>query len=301
MNLERDIHQILEDQQCKIQEAAMIVGFEDTGDSFNHKYWHSSVISSDGFPLSGGFSSDRYAARKIAIAEFLEFNEVRNLAREDSAGNWALDLFPTNCGFAVGFDEFNTRLRSIREAAERWVMSKWIDEHYYIPDINAGELFPNLSGPAKFFVSQFDEVLFFKIAVTVLLDGHFYQIEVAQTMGLKGKGIYPGSSAQGSEIGNENGIWEHALLESFRHLQGVKNNPVCNREGIFPDNRINFFAKNGRIALQQIAKANRQDWPLPRIKLHKWVSLYNGEVYLARTIIDGWNSWHTGPLDRFLY
>lgn len=259
------------------------------------EFWHSTVLDDNQNPVSAGFGSNLNMSRKIAISEFLErtfYHKIKAEQNNDKE-NWGLDIIPTACGFAAGFDRPNTIHRSIAEATERWVMSKWIDDGYYIREVPLSEINSELDEVSNFFMSYFDRVLFFEKDVVVNLTGINFKIRVVQTMGLKGNGIYPGSSAQ-----IENNIWQHALLESVRHLLLVKNNNPINR---FPENKIRFFSNNSNLALNVISKAKITDWPIPKVLMHKSIGLENNSYFIARTILSGWNSWHLGPIERFLY
>lgn len=260
------------------------------------QFWHCSIIDEKSFPISGGFGGSREHARKIAIAEFLERMNYYKIYRAPEAHKeWGLDSVSTACGFAVGFHRENTILRSIAEAHERWVMSKWIDEDYFIQELSAEEVEKKLDPVSKFFASHFDKILYFKKDLAVQLDDKWITLEIGQTMCLKDNGIFPGSSAQKTG-GN---LWQHALLESFRHFLAIKNNP--DRGDVFPDNKVHFFAKNATIALEQIHRPKKIQWPVPKIKLHRCTHVEDGNYFLARTIVDGWKTWNQGPLERFLY
>jgi hypothetical protein len=260
------------------------------------QFWHCSILDEQSFPISGGFGSTRDHARKIAISEFLErMNYHRFYRNTEQHKDWGLDLISTACGFAVGFHKENTILRSIAEAHERWVMSKWIDGDYLIEEIPAEAINSSLDPISKFFASHFDKVLYFKKDLAIQLEEKWIKLEVGQTMGLKDNGIYPGSSAQKTG-GN---LWQHSLLESFRHYLAVKNNP--DRGDTFPDNKVHFFSKNAHIALEQIYKPKKIPWPISQIKFHRCEHIEDGDYFLARTIVDGWRTWNQGPLERFLY
>ncbi len=282
------IEQLLLKFECQIEES---IFYEDSFVQF----WHSAVIDKNGNPISGGFSFDKMQARKIALAEFIERKKVNELfsISDRSKKIWGFDLIPTACGFAAGFNLQNTIQRSINEAVERWVMSKWIDDGYQIEQMNQSDI-KGLDPASEFFISQFDEVLFFKKEVAIQTNDQFQKITVGQTMGLTEFGIFPGSSAQFSH----GQVWQHALLESYRHFLGVKNNPDFST---FPGNKVLFFARNKQIALDQINKATKEIWPTPEIILHQNQSFASDSYFLARTIISGWQSWNLGPIERFLY
>lgn len=274
---------------CTIQEAEV---FGESPVSF----WHSNILDKNGNSISSGFSKNRNNARKIAIAEFLERRTCEELnANKESFYEWGFDKIPTACGFAAGFNKKNTVVRSINEAAERWVMSNWIDNQRYIEQIDQKLVSATLDPISKFFLSQFEEVLFFSKKIIISLGNSYFSVTVAQTMGIIDGGIYPGSSAQTTG----GSIWQHALLESFRHLLIIKNNQE--QPNTFPDNKVRYFSKNATSALNQIKNATNTNWTVPNVVLHKCNAFENGDYFLARTILDGWKSWHDGPIERFLY
>ena len=261
------------------------------------QFWHSNIIDSSGHSLGAGFGKDRLYARKIACAEFLERRKFREIAAESNheRDSWGLNQIPTACGFAAGFDRTNTIIRSVTEATERWVMSKWIDDDCKIDEISYATITNELDEASKFMASQFESVRLFKKNVSLKLGDMPVEICVAQTFGLLNDGIYPGSSAQAA-VGP---IWQHAFLESFRHLLFVRNNPV--RPDRFPDDKIHFFSKNASVALAQIDRTKGNPWPTPVIGFHRIEHFEDFNFFLARTILNGWSSWNLGPMTRFLY
>lgn len=279
---------ILNSDGCTLEESIM-------SDTTRRPFWHCSVIDSNRHPVSGGFNEDRMQARKVAIAEYLERRKFHELSRSSDAVRtaWGFNIIPTACGYAVGFDKTNTVIRSIQEAIERWVMSKWIDDRLCIPELRISDIL--LDEASSFLVKQFDSVLFFKKGVLVPFNNGVLKVNVCQTMGLSKGGIFPGSSAQDTG-GN---LWQHALVESYRHLLAVRNNP--DRGDMFPDNRVRYFSTHADEALEQIHQANGTNWPTPEIIFHRTESFEDGQYFLARTILNGWKNWNSGPINRFLY
>lgn len=55
-----------------------------------------------------------------------------------------MNLVPTGCGFAAGFDQRNTILRSVGKSLESWAMSKWIDENSKLDQLNKTEVISNI-------------------------------------------------------------------------------------------------------------------------------------------------------------
>ncbi|RZJ34841.1 MAG: hypothetical protein EOO18_08245 [Chryseobacterium sp.] len=260
-------------------------------------FWHSSIMDSKGNSISSGFGAEKFYARKIAIAEYLERRHFREIANgpETIKKKWGIPIISTACGFAGGFDRKNAILRSLGEAAERWVMSKWIDDGFYIQELHLHEIEKELDPVSKFIVRKFDRVLFYRHTVSFNFGNLPIKVEVGQTMGLSDEGIFPGSSAQ--ILGGS--VWQHALVESFRHFLFVKNNP--RRPGRFPDDKIHYFASNASVALNRIQAAENIHWPNPELILQADESFLDGSFFLSRSIFGGWKSWNEGPIERFLY
>lgn len=281
------LDQQFQEKGFRIEEASLLA-------DHSLDYWHSTILDRDTFPVAGGFASDRMQARKIAIAEFLERKTFREISQsDDEKKKWGLDLIPTACGFAAGFDRTNTILRALFEACERWVMSKWIDDGFYIEEIPSDKI--NLDPVSQFFAKKFIEVKFYKKKINVFFHGKIIEVEVAQTMGFTKEGIFPGSSAQV----NDGSIWQHSLLESYRHLLAIQNNTVGFDK--FPGDKALFFSKNKDIAISQIKNANQEKWPIPEVIFERIESKHHEQCYVGRVILKGWRSWHEGPLERFLY
>lgn len=286
--MNKDILKLALEKKLKIEEYNLI---KDSGDEF----WHT-TISVDNIPLSGGFGQTKNHSRKVAYSEYLERTKFIEIANAEMTNKklWGLDIIPTGCGFAAGFDLRNTIIRSLGEALERWVISKWIDENFLLSEKNENEIVPTLDKASLWYLSQFSEVKFYHKEVVVEFDNTFYKFEVGVTICLKNQGVYIGSSAQYG-CGN---IWQHAFIESYRHLR-IANTKAP--KSTFPYNRILFFSNNSKIALNTIEKAHKKTWPLPEVTFHKNEFFEKEDFYLSRTIIGGWKSWHLGAIERFLY
>jgi hypothetical protein len=259
-------------------------------------YWHCCIQGQNPLDYSAaGFSRSKNLARSIAYSEFLErskFIEIKQLSVLGKS-DWGLDLIPTGCGFAGGFNLRNAVIRSIGESLERWCMSKWVDEKYYIEKLDFASI--KLDSPSKWFCNQFESVDFYKLDTIVEYGKKFFKFTIFFTICFINKGAFPGCSFTNSKDEN----WQHALLESFRHLLVVKNSAPTNT---FPDNRIRYFSINAEKAIQQIPQRNeKKDWPYPKIIFHNFKEYKEEKFFLARTIVDGWTSWNKGPIERFVY
>lgn len=260
-------------------------------------YWHTTFIDTSGQPLSCGFGKDQFYSRKIAYSEFLErkaFLEIKN-SDESIQEKWGINLIPTACGFAAGFNQANTVFRSMAEGFERWVMSQWIDEGKHIEQIKRDHVLARLDPASRWFRDQFDDVQFYLKEVVVPFNQEFMKLRVAFTIARKDGGVFPGMSCR---IQDDDCLWQHALVESYRNLLVSINTPAT---GFFPSDKIHFFAKNADVAFDQINRANDEQWTLPRISLHRSEYLAMHDVFISRTIFQGWKSWNAGPVERFLY
>ncbi len=190
--------------------------------------WLSTIKLKSGEPIGGGCSHSRDTARRIAVAETLERVMFEKIFNSELKNDFLINEFPSTSGFACGFDESKTLLRAICEAAERWVWSKWIDEHCLIERsrVNSNKM-PKI---AQHFYDQFDEVHFFyrKFLIEHEKVG-ILPLQIGITIGIKDGGVFPGS-----RVGSlKDDLWTHALLESWRHLHIFnskkynKHTPIC--------------------------------------------------------------------------
>ncbi|MBC7458515.1 MAG: hypothetical protein H7235_09565 [Bdellovibrionaceae bacterium] len=284
-----DVLKIIESNNLVLQEYNLLA---ESGEN----YWHSNFLDKNGFSVASGFGDSINVSRKIAFSEFLErskFNEIK-LGSDELRQKWGFSINSMGCGFAAGFDLKNTVNRSLSEGVERWVMSKWIDEGLHIEQLNSKCVFESLDDVSKWFCRQFDTVLFFEKTIVVEFFNVFHKIKVGFSMGLKAGGIYPGSSAQVTG----GSVWQHALLESYRHLLVVKNSVVASS---YPENRIRFFSKNAAVALAKLDSAKNKKWPDSEILFHECEAFQGNSYFVARTILKGWSPWNLGPVERFLY
>ncbi|MGZ3791635.1 MAG: YcaO-like family protein [Bdellovibrio sp.] len=257
----------------------------------NEVAWHCTTILDGKQGFSGGFHKDRIIARKIALSEFIERTLVKQLAKQKQV-DWHFDKVPTGCGFAVGFNRETTLFRSLCEAIERWALSKWVDENFDIPRVHA-----KLNSPSsRFFASNFDKVDYFLQKVPVKVDENkIVVISVGAVIGHINDGIFLGSRAS-LDIDD---VWEHSLVEAYRHLLIVKNGT---ESSVFPFNRIFYFAKNKNETLKQINAAKKHSFPAPTIEFQRIERIpQDNSIFIARTILSGGIPWHLGPVSRFLY
>jgi hypothetical protein len=252
--------------------------------------WHcATVTQNEGF--SGGFHRDRMTARKIAIAEFIERTYVNSLFKTNFK-EWQFNKVPTGCGFAVGFNKESTTFRSVCEAVERWTLSKWIDEGFIMDKVK-----PSIKLKSSIFFSEsFESLEYFQKYIAVKInDTQILTINVGAVVGYLGNGAYMGSRAS---LDIED-VWEHSLLEAYRHFLIVKNSQESSE---FPFNRIFHFGRHKEDAVEQIRAANRSCFPVATIDFQKIEPIAEDKnIFIARTILAGGKPWNQGPTSRFLY
>lgn len=296
--------------------------------------YHHSVLGKDNLPLSSGCHYDKNTAKRIAICEFAERAFVQNIFNSKISNpklfeQFLLNDYPTTSGFAAGFENEATKFRSICEAIERWIWSKWIDEKYRIPKEDKSMI--AFSPLAQKFLEAFDEVLLFRVPIIEkivtlqrdLLNNSFddalnQKIHVSPLcftvcLGIKDEGVFPGSRV--SSIYDD--IWTHPVIEAWRHLQIFNfNSKNCNT-AFYSDaylnktqkksdkviiDRINYFGCNKNLALQTINEATKKFNLIPALKvLTQLEQNITQPFYLWRAICHDYIPWHLGGVDRFVY
>ena len=257
--------------------------------------WHVVLFDQGKNALGGGFHELKETARRIAIAEAAERKLVSSLRESALATNFQLNIHPTTCGFAAGFDSEKTRQRAIAEAVERWAWSKWIDEYYVMNKLKLETI--KLSQHGKFISSFFDSVIYFGQTIdTSGIPDFVNSIEIGIVIGFKGDGAFPGSRVAVTK----DEIWDHAFIEAWRHLE-ISKKYKGSIEDPFPYGRIFHFAKNASEALTQIDKANKVQWPSPCASLILEHQTNIKELHLWRAIMKDFISWGTGDQKRFVY
>lgn len=256
--------------------------------------WEAILIDRDKNVLGGAISDSKEKCIQIAYAETLERYFVKNLNIRDQQ-RFLTDLYPTSCGFAFGFEEKGTYNRAFNEALERWVWSKWIDEHFLLAKRDGATI--KHTSLASYFVDAFDEVLFFSREFDLdHLGGGRRQIGI--TIGLFENGAFAGSKV--SMIGED--VWTHALSESFRHKNlylKIRDHHKSD-EGVVK-NRLIYFGAHQKEAIDQIDKMALEEWPRPEILLQKRVELPFESLFLYRILFENFMSWHLGEEKRFVY
>jgi len=259
--------------------------------------WHVCITTQAGY-MGGGVNADRNNARKIAIAEILERKSVNDINHSPLRSEFKLDFSPSTCGFAAGFESRTTRLRSVSEAIERWAWSKWIDDGYFISEVSVS---PNsLSDIAKLLLSEFDQVKFYLIHLnqSEILDFP-KQFFFGAAIGFKNGGAFPGSRISGMA----SDIWEHALVEAWRH-QIIFNDKKNKQDLEAPYDRIIEFGNDGAQATAQIDSADLSTWPKPVLLMEKRLNDFlkdPNRFEIWRCLAKDYIGWELGAKNRFVY
>ncbi|MGK5087007.1 hypothetical protein WDW86_05570 [Bdellovibrionota bacterium FG-2] len=257
--------------------------------------WHSTALSLDGEALGSGLGSEREVSLRIAIAETAERALFRALRSSPDATKFQLDAFPSACGFAAGFDDERTMLRAVSEAVERWAWSKWIDEHYRMPEISmAQEVFSNLG---RFFFEQFEKVRGFRRIFSIDIPGYKkIELQMCVALAYSQQGVFPGSRV----CPVEEDPWQHALIEAWRHrviFEGQENVPP---KSDLVSGRIAFFGRNQRLADQAVVAGQVDHWPTPSLLLLRKLPA-SAPFFLWRGLCSNYLGWHEGDEKRFVF
>lgn len=246
---------------------------------------HQSVgLDNTQYPICGGTAEDLNVARRIAVAEGIERYFVLNQADKQA---WRLDLIPSSCGFAAGFQKAPTQARAIHEAVERWAWSQWIDFKKPIQSI----AHPKISRIGELFTKPFESVRYYQKSISLGADTN---LVLHIVIGLTREGIFPGSRV--CDVSDEG--WTHALTEAWRHYQ-VSLGEMPKKQKKFND-RIFYFAKHRENGLSQIPSESSPDkWTMPSIIFQKQAA-FEG-YFISRAIVGSYTPWTSGDETRFVY
>ncbi len=256
--------------------------------SYISNYFHATCYSREMAVAGSGFAQFRETAKKKAHAELNERLLVRQLLNSTQFKEWGLDFDNSCSGFAVGYFESKSQLRAMAEGIERWTLSRWIDNHYSLPEISITNFSPASVAIQSFFerTSAYLKIVPFQLGNQLLV------MNVAVVLGWKDGGVFAG---YGSKLSANEAI-DHAHIEALRNLVIFRNQP---ERDVFPYNRIKFFAKNASSAAAVIMQTSEGKWPIPRLHLLKSEKFEN--LWLSRAIFEDWTPWQFGSKERFLY
>lgn len=284
-----------------IQDFSHIQEYEIKNSQGNTIGFQSTLITKDNFPFAGGTAFDLNLARRICTAESIERAFFfKSFKSEAESSRLLLKEYPTTCGFAAGFNEKKVIFRSICEAVERWAWSMWIDKGLKISRVN-----PVLNTKlSNYFVDEFDEIIFLK--KTLSLDPNLIPEFVSKdlvwsvVLGIKDGGIFPGSRV--TTTNDE--MWEHALLEAWRHKNIFKNELHEKESRDVFEKRIKYFGNKKDEALKYCEPFKADEFPKPRLRiLEKVVAVSDNEYsyFVFRALCHDYIGWEQGREDRFIY
>jgi hypothetical protein len=254
-------------------------------------------INNSGDSFSGGTSSSKETALRIAIAEAFERSLFYKICENEMTKvEFEINNFPSTSGFAAGYDENPTRFRAICEGVERWAWSKWIDDNFILDPYYE---VPKLSPLSLHLLSDFKDHLWFKKEISIEgFKNEIFNLSIVIFLGITDQGIFPGSRV--STIADE--LYEHPIIEAHRNLINFQlNQESQNAPHDIIEQRTYYFGSNKDIAFNQIKKAHKQDWPQPEILLLKKFDTNIPSVFLYRCLLKDFIGWHEGPKDRFVY
>lgn len=259
--------------------------------------WNAVVETNSNNAFSGGTSSDRETAIRIAIAECFERSIFLKICQQDSADfrTLLLDQHPSSSGFACGFESEATKFRSVCEGIERWAWSQWIDYSYKIKQVDSMEYRSELG---DFLASKFEKFSLFSHDI-------FFQskrFKFVIFVGEKNNGVYAGSRVSTSKDAL---IWEHAIIEAYRNLENFKlfqSQSLKKSDDLdIISARARYFGGHARQAWEQIERAEKGLWKTPEVDVSLFVDTEVPGVFLHRCLMKNFVGWHLGKYDRFVY
>ncbi len=260
--------------------------------------WNAVVETSRNLAFSGGTSSDKDTAIRIALAECFErslFLKIYNM-KTPLFSELLLDKHPSSSGFACGFQKSSTKFRSICEGLERWAWSQWIDSKYIMPKISSID---HASKLTTFLASKFEKHSFF--SKEIYFEGNRYRFVIF--LGEHKSGIFAGSRVSTFLDSN---IWEHALIEAYRNLENFKLFQKNGTAEFFEQldiigKRSRYFGSHAEEAWTQINAAEKELWKQPVAEVSKFVETEIADIYLHRCLMKDYIGWHKGEPNRFVY
>ncbi len=289
MNIEQILKQLA--PQVHKGEDALI------SDNVDNYGWNHTLFDKNLKPLGSGCSTSKNIARRIAIAEVLERALFNKLYSSDLKSDFLLGEYPTTCGFALGFENKPTLIRSMCESFERWAWSKWIDEKLSIPEVRPEQCqFTKLT---RYFIRQFDNILLFhkNIKTELDIDTGLKDLHIGIFLGLKKNGIFPGSRVSFTT----DDVWEHGAIEAFRHYNLFKLVfHDANPQNVI-EQRVKYYSENAEEAIKQIPRTVDINWPTARLRLKKRYNSNIDHCYLWRSLCHDYLGWEKGDVSRFIY
>lgn len=256
------------------------------------------VMLKDGKVFTTGTHPDWDSARRIAIAEALETIGAKTAFQLHNRERLGLAKIPTTSGFAAGFEDEPTKARAICEGLERWAWSQWIDKGHQLPVVSVED--KKLIPIAQELRSKFTKIDFFGRDFGFSIFNENTKISFGVVIAHTRDGVFAGSRATFGED-----RWTHALIECARNFD---NFLLWNSsEEKFKPNvdwftqRVIYFGRNKKLALEAIHASNKEDWPQPVVEILEPVPTEIDSFFLWRCLFKDFVPWHEGPVSRFVY
>lgn len=245
--------------------------------------------------ISDGTSDSKDIALRIALSEDIERLFFRIIAKNDSA-RFLITEYPTTCGFAAGFDQEKTKLRSLCEALERWAWSKWIDDKYILPELNTH---PSKNLLSSRLSSCFESESFYCKDFDFFYETSTLKLKFAVYLGFTKNGVFPGSRV----CSIYENPWDHAIIEAYRNFENSKIYALDNQKIDLQNMasiRNDFFAKNKTIALNSISSCHKKQWPTPEVLIDEHYNTQISNCFIHRSLMKDFIGWHLGSESRFV-
>lgn len=253
--------------------------------------YSASAVLTDGYCIGSGFSIDSHVAKKIALSEALERKIVFDLSSSlNVEDKYLLNEYPSTCGFSVGLDIGSTKQRAIAEAVERWLVSKWIDDHYFLPEQKID--YHSLTPIDKFFSAQFVKIKYYTHQCNLAVDSETLIVNSIIAIGLTEKGAFYG----GKSAINQTPSVTSALVEAWRHLKLSETHTQSTELVV-----VKHFSQHKELALAQIEMAVKTDWPQPKIRLLTEIPTEVDGYFCFRCLCENFKGWHGQDINRFIY
>ena len=255
--------------------------------------WNCYIYDKKNNIISGGTSIYKAVSLRIAYAELIERVMFKTIfLEEQKKRDFLIYDYPTTCGFAAGFSDIETCMRSICEAVERWSWTQWIDNACYVEPF-----FPAIKNElCTFLLSDFKNYQFYikkinteKMKELIGKTELFFCAILAYTE----EGVFLGSRVSN----NLSDMIQHSVIEAHRarkiFLKPSESKPD------FYSNRVNFWGKN-KCFIPKIENFKRTDFCAPELILNKKISI-GDNLFFYRSICLNHKSWHIGDEKRFVY
>lgn len=255
--------------------------------------FQTSVVDFQGRSLGTGLGKVKEFSILKALNESVERNIFSNVRQcQFRSAEFLIDEHPSSCGFAVAQKKNFARDIAVAEAVERWVRSKWIDENYFIEESELDNV--RTCNLLKWSFEHFRKIRVFEKKLSIVLDCRARQANSIIVVAYAKNGAFVGSNTKLDLEAD----FDHALMEAWRHLRLATSEAKHFEEEKRP---IVFFSENFEEADKQIMRANKKNWPSPKLRIVREVPLSTPNFHCVRAICDDYIGWHINDGTRFVY